>query len=126
MAAKENSVKRYVVRLSADERKRLEAPIRKGKPDGMDCRRSSCLAGGVNCEKQRCGLKRKKYSLCRRWWMPWGRRPPLAGGAKRCAASPSRTSGIIEIEVDGITIRAGRGADAKMIASIVQALKASR
>ena len=31
MAAKENSVKRYVVRLSADERKQLEALIRKGK-----------------------------------------------------------------------------------------------
>ena len=35
-------------------------------------------------------------------------------------------SGIIEIEVDGITIRAGHGADATMIASIVQALKAPR
>jgi transposase len=35
-------------------------------------------------------------------------------------------SGIIEIEVDGITIRAGRGADTAMIASIVQALKAGR
>jgi len=31
MAAKEISVKRYVVRLSADEREQLEAPIRKGK-----------------------------------------------------------------------------------------------
>jgi transposase len=31
MAAKENSVKRYVVRLSADEREQLEALIRKGK-----------------------------------------------------------------------------------------------
>src|ERR1700756_729895 len=31
MAAKENSVKRYVVRLSADERERLEELIRKGK-----------------------------------------------------------------------------------------------
>ena len=40
--------------------------------------------------------------------------------ARRCDA------GIIEIEVDGITIRAGRGADATMIASIVQALKAIR
>lgn len=29
--------------------------------------------------------------------------------------------GTIEIEVDGITIRAGRGADANMIAAIVQA-----
>lgn len=35
-------------------------------------------------------------------------------------------SGIIEIEVDGVMIRAGRGADTAMIASIVQALKASR
>ena len=40
--------------------------------------------------------------------------------ARRCDA------GIIEIEVDGITIRAGRGADPTMIASIVQTLKASR
>ncbi|KRP87176.1 transposase [Bradyrhizobium pachyrhizi] len=35
-------------------------------------------------------------------------------------------AGIIEIEVDGIMIRAGRDADTTMIASIVQALKASR
>jgi transposase len=34
-------------------------------------------------------------------------------------------AGIIEIEVDGITIRAGHGADATMIAAIIQALKAS-
>src|ERR1700687_1969757 len=31
MASKENSIKRYVVRLSANERERLEALIRKGK-----------------------------------------------------------------------------------------------
>ena len=35
-------------------------------------------------------------------------------------------AGMIEIEVDGVTIRAGRGADANTIADIVQALKASR
>lgn len=40
--------------------------------------------------------------------------------ARRC------DDGIIEIEGDGITIRAGRGADPTMIGSIVQALKASR
>ena len=44
--------------------------------------------------------------------------------AGRCKAKAD--PGIIEIEVDGITIRAGRGADPTMIASIVQALKASR
>jgi transposase len=44
--------------------------------------------------------------------------------ALRCKLRPD--AGIIEIEVDGITIRAGRGADTTMIASIVQALKAAR
>ena len=34
--------------------------------------------------------------------------------------------GNIEIELDGITIRAGRGADATMIAAIIHALKAPR
>lgn len=34
--------------------------------------------------------------------------------------------GNIEIEVDGITIRAGRGADATTIAAIIHALKANR
>ncbi|WP_256809515.1 transposase [Bradyrhizobium sp. Bra64] len=49
-----------------------------------------------------------------------GCKPKPDARARRCDA------GIIEIEVDGITIRAGRGADTAMIASIVQALKASR
>lgn len=44
--------------------------------------------------------------------------------AVRCKAKADTR--IIEIEVDGITIRAGRGADTTMIAAIVQALKASR
>jgi transposase len=34
--------------------------------------------------------------------------------------------GMIEVEVDGVTIRANRDADANTIAAIVQALKASR
>src|SRR5947209_10604511 len=44
--------------------------------------------------------------------------------ARRCKPKPD--AGIIEIQVEGITIRAGRGADANMIAAIVQALKANR
>lgn len=40
--------------------------------------------------------------------------------ARRCDA------GGIEIEAEGLTIRAGRGADVAMIAAIVHALKASR
>ncbi|MCK1680518.1 transposase [Bradyrhizobium sp. 147] len=44
--------------------------------------------------------------------------------ARRCKAKPD--SGSIEIEIDGVTIRAGAGADAAMIAAIVHALKAPR
>ncbi|MGY4503265.1 hypothetical protein ACVWYH_007222 [Bradyrhizobium sp. GM24.11] len=47
-------------------------------------------------------------------------KPKPDARARRCDA------GIIEIEVEGITIRAGRGADATTIASIVQAPKANR
>jgi transposase len=42
----------------------------------------------------------------------------------RCKSEPD--AGTIEVEVDGATIRAGRGADADTIAAIVHALKASR
>ena len=44
--------------------------------------------------------------------------------APRCKSEPD--AGTIEVEVNGVTIRAGRGADANTIAAIVQALKASR
>jgi transposase len=54
------------------------------------------------------------------------RRPRFAGGAKRRDASPELFVGMIEVEVDGVTIRANRDADANTIAAIVQALKASR
>jgi transposase len=52
--------------------------------------------------------------------------PALRGRRKapRCKSEPD--AGTIEVEVDGVTIRAGRGADANTIAAIVQALKASR
>ena len=44
--------------------------------------------------------------------------------ALRCRSEPD--VGMIEVEVEGVTIRVGRGADANTIAAIVQALKASR
>ena len=36
-----------------------------------------------------------------------------------------RTSGIIEVEIDGVTVRVGRGAEAKTVAAVIRALKAS-
>ena len=44
--------------------------------------------------------------------------------ASRCKSEPE--VGTIEVEVDGVTIRVGRGADANTIAAIIQALKANR
>jgi transposase len=44
--------------------------------------------------------------------------------APRCKSEPD--AGTIEVEVDGVTIRVGRGADANTIAAIIQALKANR
>jgi transposase len=52
---------------------------------------------------------------------------PALGGrrkAPRCKFEPD--VGTIEVEVNGATIRVGRGADANTIAAIVRALKASR
>ncbi|WFU44964.1 transposase [Bradyrhizobium sp. CB82] len=52
---------------------------------------------------------------------------PALGRERKAVRCKAKTNdGIIEIEVDGIMIRAGRCADPMMIASIVQALKASR
>ena len=45
-------------------------------------------------------------------------RPPR----KRSAA---RETGVIELEIDGIAMRVGRGADAKMVAAVIRALKAT-
>jgi transposase len=44
--------------------------------------------------------------------------------APRCKSESD--VGMIEVEVDGVTIRASRGADANTIAAIVRALKANR
>ena len=50
-----------------------------------------------------------------------------AGHASKTARHRARPEGgVIEIEAEGVTIRAGRGADAAMIAAIVHALKARR
>ena len=35
-----------------------------------------------------------------------------------------RISGIIEVEIDGVTVRVGRGAEAKTVAAVLRALKA--
>jgi transposase len=52
---------------------------------------------------------------------------PEVTGHRR-GRSPTRQAdricGIIEIEIDGVTVRVGRGADAKTVATVLRALKA--
>jgi transposase len=51
---------------------------------------------------------------------PAARRAPST--RKRKAA---RDAGVIELEIDGIAMRVGRGADAKTVAAVIRALKAT-
>ena len=46
--------------------------------------------------------------------LPLGREPKRA----------RRADGLIEVEIDGVTVRVGRGAEAKTIAAVIRALKA--
>ena len=39
--------------------------------------------------------------------------------------STARDAGVIELEIDGIAMRVGRGADAKTVAAVIRALKAT-
>jgi len=53
--------------------------------------------------------------------------PPIAGvsrrrNVQRCA--PGAGAGIIEVEIDGVTVRFGPDADVKMVAAVLRALKA--
>ena len=92
--------------------------------DVTDYRHSSCLAGDVGCENLRLGLLRVDCSLCPRWWMLSHRHLPLAVNAISRRARRSLVPGAIEIEIDGVMIRVGRGADAKTLMTVLRALKA--
>ena len=49
---------------------------------------------------------------------------PAAATAKK--RSKPRTGTVIEVEIDGVVVRIGRGAEAKSVAAVIQALKAGR
>ncbi|MBZ9859086.1 IS66-like element accessory protein TnpA [Mesorhizobium sp. CA12] len=55
---------------------------------------------------------------------------PPPGSAPTRPAQPqkrktARDAGVIELEIDGIAMRVGRGADAKTVAAVIRALKAT-
>jgi hypothetical protein len=51
--------------------------------------------------------------------------PALAGrsGERKRARRAGGIPGIIELEIDGVTVRVGRGAEAKTVAAVIRALK---
>lgn len=54
--------------------------------------------------------------------------PPQAAPARPGRPRKRKTSmslGVIELEIDGIAMRVGRGADAKTVAAVIRALKAT-
>jgi hypothetical protein len=66
--------------------------------------------------KRRCSYRRSLKRRCR------------SAGLARASASgrgqADRSSGIIEVEIEGVTVRVGRGAEAKTVAAVLRALKA--
>ena len=69
--------------------------------------------------------KRKNRCSCRRWWKRRCPSAPILGGSATAASSRSPIAGMIEVEIDGVAMRVGRGADAKTVAAVIRALKAS-
>jgi transposase len=50
---------------------------------------------------------------------------PEPSARQRRKQKAARDAGVIELEIDGITMRVGRGADAKTVTAVIRALKAT-
>jgi transposase len=50
--------------------------------------------------------------------------PEVASGRRQRARPVDWASGIIEVEIEGVSVRVGRGADAETVAMVIRALKA--
>lgn len=51
--------------------------------------------------------------------------PAAQGPARPRKRKAVRDAGVIELEIDGVAMRVGRGADAKTVAAVIRALKAA-
>jgi transposase len=50
---------------------------------------------------------------------------PSRGRPRQWTRQVGRSSGRIEVEIEGVSVRIGRGAEAKMVAAVLRALKAT-
>ncbi|MER9777219.1 transposase, partial [Mesorhizobium sp. M0220] len=51
--------------------------------------------------------------------------PVASRSPKQQKRQATRDAGVIELEIDGVAMRVGRGADAKTVAAVIRALKAT-
>src|SRR4051794_40584050 len=90
----------------------------------MGCRRSSYSVGAGKRGNLRLRVAtRQRRFLCPRSWKRHRRQAHRA--VRQARGSRADLSGIIEVEIDGVTVRIGRGAEAKTVAAVLHALKAS-
>ena len=62
---------------------------------------------------------------CRRWWSSRSRSRFGSSASRDGRAVSGDATGIIEMEIGGVTVRVGRGAEAKTVAAVIHALKAT-
>jgi transposase len=58
------------------------------------------------------------------WWRLLCRNRRRSG-RHNANGKPAREAGVIELEIDGVAMRVGRGADSKAVAAVIRALKAT-
>ncbi|MCV3244015.1 transposase [Mesorhizobium robiniae] len=51
--------------------------------------------------------------------------PSAKRPAKQRKRKPARDAAVIELEIDGVAVRVGRGADARTVSAVIRALKAT-
>jgi len=80
---------------------------------GMGCRHSNSLDGdGERGSRWQRGLS---HCSCRRWL-----RHRLLGPPPKRRGRFIKSSGMIEMEIDGVSVRIGRGADARTVAAVIR------
>ena len=90
--------------------------------DAMDYRRSSCLAGDVKLRESEAGRSEADALQFVPAVVDVGSSPVEQRKAPDSEAEAS--AGTIEVEIDGVTVRVARGADAKTLMAVLRALKA--
>ena len=68
----------------------------------------------------------RRHGLAPQQLFTWRRQARLAGGSASGHARWMGPQEIIEVEIEGVSVRVGRGADVKTLAVVIRALKADR